>query len=164
MYEFKLEELIKILKYENFIIFGNNGKRLKPNDILLKNEPAYNFFQQLFAIISNKESFCFRSIQNRMDKINKMMSTLRDFDELYITKFTNRIWDRYRELSNLGENFIDFNLYLGVCPTTIFDPIIINRTKFNEEVRDNSIPVEEEEESIQEEVSDNIGGGLSLES
>lgn len=133
-------------KFQNFIVFEPASLRVKEPDILFRGPQIRDLFYHVDSLIENDESICNLILKNRLNKIGKMLDLVLDFDNIVMTKFFDRIWRRYSYLSNLGEMFLDLNIFLLASPEykAKYDDIIATRLE-----EDDDILSMETEESFQ---------------
>ena len=103
-------------RFQNFLVFEPAAIRINEMDILLKGEEVVKLFRRAQAAIEDKHTLDVMIIQNRLTKIEQMIRLLNSYDELIMTKFYDRIWRRYSNVSNLGEYFLDYKTFLKFYP------------------------------------------------
>jgi hypothetical protein len=104
------------LTYYNFIIFEPSSLRIEEQDILAKGNQIVDINNESIEYLVKQNSMKESIILNRIKKIEMMLSLVKDFDNVIITKFINKIWRRYLYFSNLGETFLDINYFTNIFP------------------------------------------------
>ena len=142
-------------EYISFIVFEPASIRIPDNDLLLVGDRV----EELFTQVINSEKFN-NSIQdeiilNRLNRINMMITLLKNKDGLILTKFLNKIWRRHAFFSNLGELFITKGDLQRLAPDFEFsEDIILSRVVDEDEIEsDENSDEEKTEENESEETA-----------
>ena len=79
-------------------------------------EEAKQLFDRVFAIISTHTDIKSKIIYNRLNRVKMMLSLVKSFDNLILTKFVNKVWRRYGFFSHLGEMFLTLDELIHYLP------------------------------------------------
>ena len=133
-------------EYISFIVFEPASIRIPDNDLLLVGDHV----EELFNTVINSDKFN-NSIQdeiilNRLNRIQMMITLLKNKNGLILTKFLNKIWRRHAFFSNLGELFISKGELDRLAPGYKFsEDLILSRTLDEEEIESDSASESDEE-------------------
>jgi hypothetical protein len=152
------------LTYYNFVIFEPSSFRIEESDILCRGKEILDIHGQVLDKLAQKNSIKDNIIFNRIKKIDMMLDLVKDFDNIILTKFLNKIWRRYLYFSNLGENFLDINTFLETFPKykqpqaqpLIFAQRILSKEDDEEETTDDNEEKTETETDSKKEVLDKV--------
>ena len=103
-------------RFQNFVIFEPASLRIAEVDVLVRGHKVKEIYEEAISVIARKDSLESMIILNRLEKINRMLDLVTNFDALIMTKFLDRIWRRYSHLSNLGEYFLDMKTFSDIFP------------------------------------------------
>ncbi len=104
------------LSYENFIVFEPGSGRIDPTDVLIKGNEVPKLFEKILEVMNQGSDLKSQIIMNRLNRISMMLDLVKEYDNIVISKFLNRVWKRYSYFSNLGENLLDLQDFLRVFP------------------------------------------------
>lgn len=100
----------------NFIVFEPSSQRIPPQDVLAKGEAVREYLEVALAEASQHSDLKHQILVNRLTRISTMMNLVKNFDNVVLTKFLNKVWRRYSFYSNLGELFLDVKDYKRFNP------------------------------------------------
>jgi len=103
-------------RFHNFIVFEPASLRINDADILAQGVEVREIFDDVTDTLYRSNTLENLIVQNRLDKIGKMLDLLENYDQLILTRFLDKIWRRYAYISNLGEVFVDLKTYQTVYP------------------------------------------------
>ncbi len=140
-------------EYISFIVFEPASIRIPDNDLLLVGDRVEELFSQVINSEKFNNSLQDEIILNRLNRINMMITLLKNKDGLILTKFLNKIWRRHAFFSNLGELFITKGDLHRLAPDFEFsEDIILSRVVDEEEIEtDENTEEEKTEENESEE-------------
>jgi len=118
---------LEVLQYDSFIMFNNTGTRLHPEDILYKGPGIVNIVEDIMFMLSAQQDLKFISIYNRVEKINKMLQNA-NLDDVMMTKFVSKIKGPYKMMSEIGEKFVNLNIYVGVFANSNLEDLLQTKT------------------------------------
>ncbi len=132
-------------QYISFIVFEPASIRIPDNDLLLVGDRVADLFSQVINSEKFNNSIQDEIILNRLNRINMMITLLKNKDGLILTKFLNKIWRRHAFFSNLGELFITKGDLHRLAPDYKFsEEIILSRVVDEDEVETEETNQEEE--------------------
>lgn len=106
----------KDVRLQNFIVFEPSSQRISPSDVLARGYRVKEIFDEVSFVLSKGRTLQDLIIQNRLTKMQKMLDLVTDYDNIILTRFFDRIWRRYANLSHLGETFLDLKTFFKVYP------------------------------------------------
>ncbi|RAP34075.1 hypothetical protein DID75_00430 [Candidatus Marinamargulisbacteria bacterium SCGC AG-410-N11] len=142
-------------RFVSFIVFEPASIRVNPIDILLVGDKVPLFFEEIQNKLLEREQTLKENIlQNQFNKIGQMLSLLKNYDNVIITRFFDRIWRRYSYISHLGEMFVNLKTYKEFLPE-VTDVSDIITQRFDDEDLTELIEAGEEDNAEDENVVDN---------
>ncbi|MDA1353340.1 MAG: hypothetical protein O3A01_02565 [bacterium] len=91
----------------NFVVFEPSSQRIPPQDILAKGDAVREYLDIALAESGQHTDLKHQILVNRLTRIATMMNLVKNFENVVLTKFLNKVWRRYSFYSNLGELFLD---------------------------------------------------------
>lgn len=103
-------------RFQTFIIFEPASSRIQDFDILVSGDKVRAIYDDLISHLNADYSLKTQIILNRVQKIGQMLDLLKNYDNVLISKFFDRVWRRYSYISNIGEPFLDIPNFLKYFP------------------------------------------------
>ena len=108
--------IVSDVRLQNFIVFEPASLRIHKIDILAQGEKVKELFDEIASVLGRGDTLQDLIVQNRLEKIQKMIDLVPNQKNVVVTKFFDRIWKRYSYLSHLGETFLDLKTFLSIYP------------------------------------------------
>jgi hypothetical protein len=126
-----------------FIVFDPSSQRIHESDLLVRGAKVKEIFDQAYYELSRRQGLSNTILLNRLGKLQKMLDLVDNFDNVIMTKFFDRIWRRYGQLSHLGEIFLDLRAYREIFAVAESDKASYLATRMDDE--EDEVHVEESE-------------------
>ena len=95
------------------IVFEPSSHRIAPKDVLLRGFEVKEAFDRVFEQVSLQRNMGEIILYNQLNRIGMMLDLVKNFDNVVLTKFVNKVWRRYAFFSHLGELFVDLDQFLA---------------------------------------------------
>ena len=114
--EFLEHKKEKIELFVSFIVFEPASYRISESDILVRGYDVKKLFDDIFMQVSQANSLSEKALHNTLSRINMMLDLVKNYDNVVMTKFINKVWRRYGFFSHLGESFLDLDRFVQFLP------------------------------------------------